>query len=122
MKFLLPSRLTTEMVENVYSIVRTCCGDPFPTPLQGMNELKTITLSAALDPPRGSSYASAEGWNAVTLLDLSKRNPKNLTTADCQQQPEVISWCPTSDNLTKDDYEAYGIYHMSGWSLTKVHF
>lgn len=117
LSFILPSRMTTEVVENAFSVVRECCGDAFPSAIQAKSELKTFSLSAALDPPKGSSYANAGGWNAVTLLDLKKATPESddhHLVVDWHWQPGI------GETEAKDDYQTYGIYHMCGWSLGKV--
>jgi hypothetical protein len=117
MEYLLPCRLSTEVSENVFSIVRCGCGDAHPTPCQAKSELKTLCLSEALDPPKGSSYASAGGWSAVTLLDLppkSSRCQALIPHGECNDD----AWePPTVDLFTLEDY---GVYHMAGWSLGKV--
>lgn len=121
---MLPSRLTTEVTENTFSCVRGNCGDAHPTATQAKTELKAISLSEALDPPKGSSYANTQCWSAVTLLDLPPRKNLTIEGDGALQSEEFVDlgeeWEPKLGDSEKNSYEDYGIYHMAGWSLAKV--
>lgn len=108
------------MSENAFSSVRGNCGDSHPSATQAKTELKAISLSEALDPPRGSSYAAAGGWSAVTLLDLPTVRLKATATAQEKPSDGVTEWDYVAADTDARTYEDYGVYHMSGWALAKV--
>ena len=110
------------MAENKFSVVRGGCGDEYPIPIQAKCELKIATISESLSPPKGSSYANAGGYHAVTVLDFKKNKCLGTVqahTCDDELEP-TTEWEPTS-SLSKDSYESHGIFHTSGWALGKVY-
>jgi hypothetical protein len=102
--------------------VRGGCGDEYPIPIQAKCELKMATISESLSPPKGSAYADAGGYHAVTVLDFKKKKDLGSVqelTGNNESDP-ATEWEPTS-SLSKDSYESHGIFHTSGWALGKVY-
>jgi hypothetical protein len=111
------------VAENKFSVVRGGCGDEYPVPIQAKCELKIATISESLSPPKGSSYANAGGYHAVTVLDFKKKKGLGTVqahTGDDESEP-TTEWEPTS-SLSKDNFESHGIFHTSGWALGKVNY
>jgi len=113
--------MTTEGVENVFSLARVHSGDAHPTPLQAKTEVKRISLTKALDPPKGSSYAGTSDKHLVTILDFPlSRKKVSLPEATGEffdsHNPEAPN-APSEKQMRQ-----YALYHLAGWAMMKVFF
>lgn len=69
-EYLLPSRATTEGVENQFSAVRQDSGEGDPGPLKTKQTLRNNALTQSVAHPRGANYAAVSDQTALTLADM----------------------------------------------------
>ena len=118
-KFLLPSRLTQDALENLFSQIRGR-GDSHPTPVKFRHSIRLISISQFTKTPKNSSYESVDDTSFVAPLIRSKRvaDDLNCGTEIVETNQDVNAVCALVGDLGICEKNA--LAYLAGWIAFKL--
>ena len=119
-RFLLPSRLTQDALENLFSQIRGH-GDSHPTPVKFRHNIRLISISQFTKTPKTSSYSASDDVRlAVPLLRCKSRMNDSHDVSELVETNKDIDIICSHMDAVVDICESNSLAYLAGWIALKL--